>query len=686
MCRVLLRCAVLAVFLSVLPLRAQNAAAGDFRITAVDTSDFPRIELRLEAPGQSAAMRGLSIRDLTLTENGIAQRIESLLCPGDSLTRFSVLLLLDRSASMARLPDDSPDIDSTKLRAAKRAASVFLRALEPRDEAAVCSFSSETPDGSGTRFFVMNHPFSRDTAALVRSLVPITAAGGTWLWQAATSALEQLAARPGRRVLIVLTDGRNQGDERLYSSASVIDRATTLGIPVFAVGLGSDVDRPVLENVARATGGRSFFAPRPEELEREFLALADHLLTDACLLRYTSSHACLDGSRRDIELMIRAGTASDECTATYTAGAMLVPAVVSLSVDGPVDAGSVFRTPLSVARAVSTTYTLSARFEIAYDTTALEFAGLAQELTIFPSEICNLTVQDGILRVSAPAAVPLFADAPLCVPMWRARLSSRDRSATLALLDAQVEQYCLATRTVEGGTVDIRACVRAHSIGSTGLSVTRDGLLRVPVVVFPPVPMDEPFRLHMTVDFDTRSLSYRGLEADDALALDAAVTATAVKGALSIDMQGRARAERGRVATLLFTTENPPRAGTRDSLLLRDVYLETACAAALSTSPIQILLDGLCAPLLQRRAGALSVSPSPSRGLLTARFTLAEAEVVILRIYDGQGREVWLRDLGMLTRGEHTVPLDNTALPAGQYTLILGTSTLRAAAPLLLLR
>jgi hypothetical protein len=66
---------------------------------------------------------------------------------------------------------------------------------------------------------------------------------------------------------------------------------------------------------------------------------------------------------------------------------------------------------------------------------------------------------------------------------------------------------------------------------------------------------------------------------------------------------------------------------------------------------------------------ALSVWPNPARGQATVAFTLASPALVRAAVYDGLGREVLTRDLGMLPVGQHEAALDLSHLAPGLYAV-----------------
>ena len=110
-------------------------------------------------------------------------------------------------------------------------------------------------------------PVTPDPVAQVRGLNGAFGLGGSPAWDAVDEAVTVLESEPGRRAIILVTDGRSTGNVRSLDEA--IRHATEAGVSVFVVGEGLDEEiyqdnwtvkaqvRPTvsLEGLARTTGG-----------------------------------------------------------------------------------------------------------------------------------------------------------------------------------------------------------------------------------------------------------------------------------------------------------------------------------------------------------------------------------------------------------------------------------------------
>ncbi len=149
-----------------------------------------------------------------------------------------VVLVVDRSASFP-------------IEDAAEAAERILDRLGFEDRVALVSFATEA------RLDVRLVPAARSQAIreALRGLVP---EGKTALGEGMAVATEELslAGRPeAERLQILLTDGRtNYGRDPLEEARKAADR----GIVIYPVGVGRSVNRALLEEIARITGGVFF--------------------------------------------------------------------------------------------------------------------------------------------------------------------------------------------------------------------------------------------------------------------------------------------------------------------------------------------------------------------------------------------------------------------------------------------
>ena len=160
-------------------------------------------------------------------------------------------LLVDTSGSMGMLMHDT-----------RRAAAKFLgQTVKSTDQAFLADFDIQPR---------LVHPVSGDLPSLMRSLGKLNADGATAMYDAVVFSLLQYEQRPGRRALVVLTDG-DDIDSR-YGPKHCADMARNLGVPVYVIGLGAldtfqrSFSKRDLRHLTEGTGGRLYFVNTFEEL------------------------------------------------------------------------------------------------------------------------------------------------------------------------------------------------------------------------------------------------------------------------------------------------------------------------------------------------------------------------------------------------------------------------------------
>ena len=177
-----------------------------------------------------------------------------------SETPLSCALLLDTTGSMA-----------DAIAALRNAAREFVGQLRVKDSVAVYSFTDHVDELSS---------FTEDRGAARRALrQSLHAAGRTALFDAISQVALNMEHRPGKKAIVVLTDGGDNASTLNRQSAAA--RARKAGIPVFAIAQGDALKdgaaANLLQELAKATGGRMYKAHRNKDIDTVFSAIADDL-------------------------------------------------------------------------------------------------------------------------------------------------------------------------------------------------------------------------------------------------------------------------------------------------------------------------------------------------------------------------------------------------------------------------
>lgn len=237
----------------------------------------------------------LDVEDFRLFEDGIEQKVDRLI---DESAPFHTALIMDVSHS------------STFVRAdIENAALAFLESLRPEDEVMVLSMSSVirvdtelTRDRGRLRSAIVQSALR--ASSLYRMQWDRTQTMGTRLYDAIDlTVTERLSRIPGRKAILLFTDGVDTGS-RLATARSSVARIEESDVLVYAIRY--DPPRPksgyrdadaaaaaayargaqYLQELAAGSGGRVFDALRGSDLRQAFSLVAEELRHQYTLCYY----------------------------------------------------------------------------------------------------------------------------------------------------------------------------------------------------------------------------------------------------------------------------------------------------------------------------------------------------------------------------------------------------------------
>jgi Ca-activated chloride channel homolog len=244
----------------------------------------PSIEFTLK--DLTREMVDVTIDDLEVVEDGVAQRLEAF---QEAVTPVSIVFALDASGSMKKATED-----------VKAAAKTFVQNVRPEDALALILFANKS-------MFAHDMTTRRDWS--VEAIDEYVASGGTALYDAAFDALTRLRGIEGRRVVVLMTDGRDENNPgtapgSVHTYAQVLERLKTVDATVYAVGLGANIDRGKLEELATISGGESYFPQDVGSLSQDFNRILE-TLRRRFVISYTSTNSTRDGAWRKVEIRSR---------------------------------------------------------------------------------------------------------------------------------------------------------------------------------------------------------------------------------------------------------------------------------------------------------------------------------------------------------------------------------------------
>jgi VWFA-related protein len=202
-------------------------------------------------------LRGLGPKDVDVFEDGVRQEVtyfrEATDKSAEEKIPLSVVLVLDASGSMRE-----------NMHFLQEAALAFVYKLTDVDQALVVQFN-ESIKGSAE--------FTGDVARLEQFVEALQAWGGTSLYDAIHYSLGRIRDQPGRKAIVVFSDGADTTSG--MREQEVVDYARAVEATVYCVGIGGA--RGFLRKIAQETGG-SFFSPgRVGDLIKVFNAISDEL-------------------------------------------------------------------------------------------------------------------------------------------------------------------------------------------------------------------------------------------------------------------------------------------------------------------------------------------------------------------------------------------------------------------------
>ena len=229
-----------------------------------------------------AFVPGLPREVFTLTENGVPQAVQHF---ANEDAALAVRLAIDLSQSMEHaLPE------------VKRAVGEFVKRLPANAAVSLMAFNDEM------------YPVGQAGDTLEQRLEilgRLQAYGGTALHDVMIRGFDDLARTPGRRALVVFTDGDDQSSRSTRAQVRAVAEASDVSVYFVALGRGRDVDELLkgMDDLATLTGGRALRADKTEQLAARFDEVLSEL-SHQYLLGYTPSNGALDGGWRKIEVRL----------------------------------------------------------------------------------------------------------------------------------------------------------------------------------------------------------------------------------------------------------------------------------------------------------------------------------------------------------------------------------------------
>jgi VWFA-related protein len=227
-------------------------------------------------------VRGLTKDRFRVREDDVPQTITNF---ADENSPLELVLAVDVSASMASVIGDL-----------KGAVREFLSQLRPIDQVTLVAFNEE--------MFVLARR-ETDAAARERAVDALASWGSTALYDVIGRSLELLSTQPGRRGLVVFSDGEDSASQTTLETVDRSIKASDATLFTVALGRGRESERlrRTLEALAEPSGGRVVAADRADGLRHAFGEVLQDL-QHQYLLGYQSTNPKLDGTWRRLSVEV----------------------------------------------------------------------------------------------------------------------------------------------------------------------------------------------------------------------------------------------------------------------------------------------------------------------------------------------------------------------------------------------
>ena len=121
--------------------------------------------------------------------------------------------------------------------------------------------------------------FTADKKLVKQAVMRTSAAGGTRLFDSVAQVSRDLEARPGKKALVIFTDGDDNAS--MLNAAGASRQASQSGVPIYIIAQGTALKdarlMKILDEMAANTGGIAFRLTRPDKIGEVFSEISRNL-------------------------------------------------------------------------------------------------------------------------------------------------------------------------------------------------------------------------------------------------------------------------------------------------------------------------------------------------------------------------------------------------------------------------
>lgn len=283
------------------------------KITQVDTSNFPQVTAYVSAVDADGEPAPVNPEELVLRENGASVQPTLVQGAGDS-GPLTTMLVIDTSGSMD---------NGGKMGMARKVAQDYISQMRSGDLAGVIAFNDKVK---------VAQEVTADKVALRTAVKNLRAGYDTAMYDALIKAADILNTLPGRKAVVVLTDGLD--NMSVHTASDVLNQIGVSGLSISTIGLGNPdkstgnitaLDEPTLAKLAEKAGGAYSQASNEEALQLVYQKFGRALQSEYAIT-YTSSGSVRDGLNRNLTIALEAGNIaawSEEAKTSFNPGGFI---------------------------------------------------------------------------------------------------------------------------------------------------------------------------------------------------------------------------------------------------------------------------------------------------------------------------------------------------------------------------
>ncbi|MDD2920806.1 MAG: VWA domain-containing protein [Anaerolineales bacterium] len=290
------------------PLPATALEGFRARVDYLDNSKFPQVDAYISVSDAN----GLPIKNLkqdafVLTEDGSPIAAQAFQAVQNKEQPLSIVLIMDTSGSMRGKGSPTP------MQKSMEAAIAFVGKLSPKDRVAIINFSDKPNE-------IL--PLTEDKARVTQAIQSLQPEGQyTSLYDAVIKGLNSLESQSGRRIIVLITDGKDTG-RGVFKSDDAMRELSAASIPIYPMGFGQ-VNAVELKKMAELTGGSAKILPSVSELSKSFDEVLSSL-REQYLIRYTSSFPA-DDKQHELLATVSYGGGQEKTTYLFIAKQSSIP-------------------------------------------------------------------------------------------------------------------------------------------------------------------------------------------------------------------------------------------------------------------------------------------------------------------------------------------------------------------------